>query len=147
MTKYIGQGTQLWVGATMAAVTATVQVAGIKEITPPTWSRGAVDVSDHDITDNHKQYLPEVLADNSDLSLTINYDPGDTVDALLETLKAEKGDRYFEIRFPFMTPNKKKHSFRAFLTEVGAATPLNEQMTRSITLKANGAVSAAATYV
>lgn len=134
----IGMGTLIRVGATMAAITATVALARARNVTPPPYSRDAVDVTSLDSPGHTREFMPGLI-DRGDCTLEILWVPGDPTDDVIREMMAERETRLIEVSFPQIASPVPTCSFRAFLTgyEPGGVTPEGE-MTASITLKVTG---------
>ena len=132
-------GMEFWVGANEAASTATVQVAGIAEITPPEQSRDSIDISTHG-SGGVREFLPGPLLDNGEITLDLNWIPGDATDDVLVAMLGEDGSRFFEIRCVQLT-TPQKYSGRGFVTSKSPSTPMEDKMTCSVTLKVTGALT------
>lgn len=132
----IGYGVTLMVGATTAAVTATVLLGGLTNVPPPSFSREAIEVTNQSSPDATKEYIPG-LRDPGELSMELNWEPGNATDDVLQTMTDENAPRYFEEVFTQVTPNRIV-SFYAFLTGYEPGVPVEGKMTATITLRVTG---------
>lgn len=136
MSGEIGYGASLKVGATTAAITATVTLAGITSCPPPPFSRDSVDVTHMGSPNGVREFIPG-LADFGEISLELNWIPSSATDDVFRELQGEMDARLFEISFTQVTPTV-TCSFRAFLTGYEAGVPMEDKMTASVTLKVTG---------
>jgi hypothetical protein len=132
----IGYATVLKVGATPAAVTATVVFAGITSITPPPFARNMVDVTHMSSPDATMEYIAG-LNDPGDMSMDINWVAGNATDDEILELTTETEPRLFEILFDQLTP-KRTCTFRALLSGYEQGAPLDDKMTAAVTFKVTG---------
>lgn len=137
----LGYGTQIRVGVNTAATTATVLLAGAKEIPAPPFTRDLQDITNMSSPNGYREFLPG-MKDGGELSLTLIWYPGGPTDLIIEAMKSETAARVFEVKFTQVTPNR-AFTFSAFLTGAEPAVPVDGAMEMSITLKITGNVVAA----
>lgn len=132
----IGYLAQLWVGADEAATTATVQLAKLTNITPPEMSVDALETTSLDGTDYVREFMPGLI-DPGEVGIDMNWDPGMATEDVIVTMLTGRETRYFEIRYPQMTPSV-DYGGRGFFTSFAKGPSIDEVMTASATLKAAG---------
>ncbi|MDR7125501.1 phage tail tube protein [Pseudotabrizicola sp. 4114] len=133
MTTDIGFQTEVLVGTNIAAVTATVLLAGLKAVTPPALSRGEADITAMGEPDFLKQFIPG-LTDPGELPLELNWLPDSDAEELLREMFAERQSRLIMIRFNMVTP-RVTCSFRGFLRERTPTVPMEDGMTCAATFR------------
>lgn len=128
----ISYAVQLWVGATEAATTATVQIAGITSVSPPPLSADKVDVTHQDSPDWLREYMPGLL-DQGDIPLELKWTPGMAAEDTIRAMMTGRETRYMEVRFTGMA-TAVKYGGRAFFTsfEPSAGAP-GDELTASAT--------------
>ena len=127
MTTDIGYQTDVLVGANLAAVTATVVLAGLTSVTPPALTRDEYERTAMGGTDFLRQFGPSLI-DPGELTVELNWLPNAPTEVLLRDMFAERSGRLIMIRFRMVTPNV-TCSFRAFLRERSPAVPMDDKMT------------------
>ncbi|MFJ9382029.1 phage tail tube protein, partial [Streptomyces sp. NPDC101455] len=60
-----------------------VAVANISDVSGPSRSRDAIEVTAHDSPDNYREFV-KGLKDGGEVEITINYDPGDVTHQALD---------------------------------------------------------------
>lgn len=138
MTEAVhGQGIQLRVGATPAAVTATILLGGLTDIPPPTITRGFIDVTAHDSPQGYREFIPD-LKDPGEMSCSLNWTPGNATDDELLAMSEEEEPRLFVMTFPQVTPIK-TCTFRALLTNFERTGGADDgQLKATISLRVTG---------
>lgn len=139
MTTDIGYLTDVLVGANLAAVTATVLLAGVTNVTPPALMRDEFERTAMGGTDFMKLFGPS-LVDPGELQLELNWLPNAATETLMREMFAERTGRLMMIRFKMVTPNP-TCSFRAWLKERGPAVPMDDKMTCSATFRLETAMT------
>lgn len=132
----LGHGIQIRVGADTAASTATILLGGVTDIPAPPFSRGFVDVTAHDSPGGYREFIAD-LKDPGEVSLTLNWTPGNATDDVLMAMMAEDVPRVFEITYPHVTPAR-LCTFEALLTGFEPSGQVEGALTASITLRVSG---------
>lgn len=132
MAKYTGFGTILRREDTPASGTFTA-IGQIINITPPQYSRDAIDVTDQDSADGYKESIGG-LCDAGNISIELNYDPA-MHNSLLDDLDTAAAIKY-ELELP-TTPAKTATLF-AVLTGFAASTPFDGKATATLEWKVSG---------
>ena len=132
----IGYGIQLWIGASPAATTATIKFAEILSFTPPNLSVDEVETTSNDSPDHMREFIPGLI-DPGEASFEFNFIPGNAGETLIREMMIGREVRYMEIRYTQLSP---VHVFggRGFFKEFTPATPIDDRMTGSATLRASG---------
>lgn len=110
-----------------------VPFAEVTEQTPPATSRDSVDFSHFGSPDLHREFKPG-WSDAGEMTLTYNLVPGLMDDAVIATHMATRMVEPWRIVYP----NGAKLDFKAFATNHERATPMDDKMTGSATLKVTG---------
>lgn len=131
----LGYGVVLMVGATTAAVTATVHLGGLTNVPPPPFNRDQVDVTNQD-SPGSREFIPG-LADFGEVSMELNWVPGNATDLVLQEMTDEDEPRLFTSTFTQVTPNR-ICTFSAYLTSFEPGVPIDDKMSAAITLKITG---------
>ena len=129
----IGYGTTLLVGATTAAITATVALAGVRDTNWPPFSRDMVDITSQDSPLRMKQYLPG-LREPGDLTIDLLFDAVSATDTVLRAMQSELSTRLFVMTFTQQTVSRTA-TFRALLVSYDGAVPYAGEMTASATFR------------
>lgn len=132
----LGYGVELRGGATSAATTATVLLAGLTSCPPPPYSCDTVDVT-HLTSPNGAREFILGLTDRGEVSFELNWVPGNATDEYFRAMQADKESRLFEISFTQVDPVEKL-TFSGLLTGYEISTPIDDKMSASVTLKVTG---------
>lgn len=132
----LGYGVSLKVGATTAATEATVVLGGLTNIPPPPFSRDSVDVTNQSSPDMTKEYIPGLI-DPGEISMELNWEPGNATDVVLLAMLGENAPRVFEQAYSQVTPAR-ICTFNAFLTNYEPGVPIDDRMTASVTFRVTG---------
>jgi len=89
--------------------------------------------------DQHMERIPTLL-ESSDISLELNYLPGDTTQTNLRNDVMNRTLRNFQITIP---GSSRVVSFSAFVSQIGPAFPHDGKMTQNVTLAPNGKITIA----
>lgn len=89
--------------------------------------------------DQHMERIPTLL-ESSDISLELNYLPGDTTQTNLRNDVMNRTLRNFQITIP---GSSRVVSFAAFVSQIGPAFPHDGKMTQNVTLAPNGKITIA----
>ena len=108
-----------------------VPVAEVVSITPPGWTREAIDVTHLASDDGYKEFIAG-MKEAGDASLTLNFVPSAT-DVLVTAFAASTGN--YQIIFP----NGVQLDFAGIVTQYEIGELSNEKMSATLTIKASGA--------
>ena len=103
---------------------------------PPPFSREAIEVTNQSSPDATKEFIPGLI-DPGEVSMELNWEPGNATDVVLMAMAEESGPRYFEEVFTQVTPNR-KCAFYGFLTAYEPGVPLDGKMTANLTMRVTG---------
>lgn len=125
----IGYGADIGIGAGSPVVYTSL--GEVFEITPPEKTRGTVDVTHYQSPDSFREFLP-TLKEGGDWGFGLHYIPA--VSDALETAFDAGGVVPFEVT----APNGIRIHFEGIITSLGSAMPLDDKLTRSVTIKVSG---------
>lgn len=132
----IGYGMQLWVAADEAAVTATVKLAEITNLTPPALEASEVETTHTDSPNAIRQFIPG-LSDPGSLEVEMNWAPESATDTLIRDMMFGRETRYMEIRFTQYSPEV-VFGGRGFFMSYTPGAPLDDRMTATANVRAAG---------
>lgn len=132
----IGYGT-LFASGNGASPEVFTTLGEVTAITPPGWSRDTVDATHEQSPGAHREFIAG-LADAGEVSMDINFVPGNAAAAALEAEKALTGSSTL-INRRITFPDGSYMSFAAILTAVEPDAPIDDKMSASVTLKVSGA--------
>ncbi len=130
-----GQGAQFKRFDTSVSPNAYVQVAGLIDLEDVSMSRGAVDTSLMDQTSSYMTSEAATLIDPGELSVTLEWAPSDAGQTNLQSDFESASNQSYQILYPDGTT----FDFSGHITTWGKATPKEDRITRSVTLKISGA--------
>lgn len=107
-------------------------LAEITDITLPESDRPAIDVSHTASPNKRRQFIPSDLVDEGQLEVELNYDES-------EEPPIDDPAELVTVTFPSGTVK----TFMGFLTNAGAAAPLDDRMTQNVTIKVDGKITTA----
>jgi len=96
-----------------------------------------VDATHMESADAHMEKIPTLL-EAAEVSLELNYLPGDTTQNNLRNDMLNRTLRNFQITIP---GSSKVVAFSAFVTQAGPAFPVDGKMTQNITLTPTGKIT------
>ncbi|MFN4176423.1 phage tail tube protein [Phenylobacterium sp.] len=126
----IGHTTTFYVETTAGSSPSFTKLGEVTAISPPGATTDAVDVTHMESADGIREFIPG-LTDPGEVSLTLNWIPGDTTD---DFILAWSDKRACKIRFP----NGVTWTFDGFKTSFQPDTPMDDKMTAELTVKASG---------
>ena len=139
MTTDIGYQTDVLVGTNVAAVTASVLLAGATSVTPPALSRDEFEKTGMGGVSFLREFGPSLI-DPGELAMELNWLPNAATETLLREMFTERQGRLIQIRFKMVTPNP-TCTFRAFLRERSPSVPMEDKMTCSVTFRLETAMT------
>lgn len=131
----IGYGT-LFASGNGAAPEVFTTLAEVTNITPPGWARDTVDASHEQSPGAHREFIAG-LADAGEVTLDINYVPGNSASAALEAEKALTGSSA-AINRRITFPDGSYMIFVGILTGFEPDAPIDDKMSASVTFKVSG---------
>lgn len=125
-------------GAKFEVLTATgpdvwTRIGELNDLQPPEISRDTHDATHYESDDGYREFIPG-LKDGGEATIEYNLIPGGTTDDQVQTLMDDDDLQKFRVVFP----NAAKLTFDGFVTTVGRATPMDDKMTGSATIKVSG---------
>lgn len=139
MAGYLGHETVLKRGDG-ASSESFVEIADIIGIAPPAMSRDSVETTKHNTTDRYRTFIPG-LRDGGEVTLQIQYDPTNTGHGDLYDDFNDDVAHNYQVVLPASIGET--WSFSGFLTAMSEETPIDDRVTRSITIKVSGKPSLA----
>ncbi|TQE35475.1 phage tail tube protein [Streptomyces ipomoeae] len=135
-------GTQFKRDSTGAGVFVTI--ANVDDISGPGRSREAIEVTAHDSPDQYREFV-KGLKDGGEVTLTINYDPGDNTHSALDADFEEKDLRDYQVVILPGDPDEHTWEFSGLITDLSDEFPHDDKMTREVTVKISGKPTLTAT--
>lgn len=135
-------GTQLKRDSTGAG--AFVAIANVGDIEGPGRSREAIEVTTHDSPDRHREFV-KGLMDGGEVSVKINFDPGDSSHQALDADFEEDDLRAYQIVLLPGTADEQTWEFSALITDLSDSFPVEDKMERDVTFKVSGKPAMTAT--
>ncbi len=112
-------------------------IANVSDISGPSRSREAIEVTAHDSPNKYREFIPG-LKDGGEVEITLNYDPGDASHgALDEDFESDDLHAYQLVILPG-TEDEHTWDFEALITDLGDAYPTDDKMERTVTFKISG---------
>jgi predicted secreted protein len=121
-------------GATPTEVFTTI--ANVTNISGPSRSRETIDVTAHDSPEQWMEFIGG-LKDGGEVSLDINYDPGETTHDLDDDFD-DTAPRNYKIVILPDTDDEHTWSFSGVMTGLEDEFPYDDKMGRSMTIKVSG---------
>lgn len=112
-------------------------ISEIKTFSGPTGSAAVIDVTDLSSTAKEKRMG---LADEGQLSFTINYIPDNTQHSLLRTQRASREETNFKMVFTDDSPST-TWSFSAFVTGFAVSGAVDNVVEATVTLEITGSIT------
>lgn len=138
LTGYAGLGAQLQRGdGALPEVFTTIPGCG--DITGPGKSRDTIETTSLDSTGGYRTFITG-LRDGGEISCDMNWLGDDPTQLALETDFADNDATNYQLVFPF-TPLHETFSFAGFVTKLDMAVPMNDKITRALTIKITGPVT------
>ena len=125
----IGYGSTFAIGDGGGPETFTA-VAEVTSITPPNYSRDAVDVTHMNSDDTFREYIAGLM-DAGEVQIELNYIPNAS-DVLIAALEAGKQN------YQITMPNSVTFTFAAVMTDFSLQAPNEDKLTASATFKVSG---------
>ena len=137
-SAYFGQGAQLQI-SDMAVTPVFTTIHGVGSISGPGMTRDTIDTTSHSSPGGRREYIGG-LRDSDEVTADINWvwdDPGQTA---LEDAYDGDDPVTFRIVYPFTELNE-TDEFTGIVTSLSKATPIDDKVTASLTIKITGAVT------
>lgn len=123
---------------------AFVAVANISDVSGPSRSREAIEVTAHDSPDKYREFV-KGLKDGGEVEITINYDPGDTTHQALDADFEEDDLRDYQVVVLPGKDDEHTWEFSGLITDAGDEFPYDDKMERKVTFKISGKPTLSAT--
>ncbi|MCM1974007.1 phage tail tube protein [Streptomyces sp. G1] len=114
-----------------------VTVANVSDLSGPSRQRDAIEVTAHDSPDQYREFV-KGLKDGGEVSVTINYDPGETTHAALDADFEENDLRDYQLVILPGAADEHTWDFSALITDISDAFPVDDRMEREVTFKISG---------
>jgi hypothetical protein len=132
----IGYGITLAVSDVSPATTPVNTIGEVMNFTPPSPTRDIIDVTSGSSANMTREFIAG-LVDPGEATFDLIWDLGDAKDVILRAISTERTPRTYRATFAQYTPSK-TITFLAFMTGYERATPLDDKMTATVTLKVTG---------
>lgn len=114
-----------------------VAVANISDVSGPSRSREAIEVTAHDSPDKYREFV-KGLKDGGEVEITINYDPGDVTHQALDDDFEEDDLRDYQVVILPGKDDEHTWQFSGLITDLGDEFPYDNKMERKCTFKISG---------
>lgn len=135
---YFGLGIELRIGDGAGPEVFTV-IPGCRSFTGPGKTRDTVDVTAHDAPNGYRQFISG-LRDGGEVTFDLNWLFDDPAQQALEDSFDSDDTTNFQMAFP-QAASDNLLTFAAFVTDMGWAGPVDDAVTRSVTLKVTGPIT------
>ncbi|MDO7841079.1 phage tail tube protein [Sphingomonas immobilis] len=136
-TAQIGYGTRFYMMATSGA-SALTKVAEVTSVSLPNEQIAEVEVTHYESPGRTREFIPG-LNDAGEITIGINWHPGDATDAMIVTAKADGAVRTMRVVTP-PGDDSQMYSFPGFVKGFERTTPIDDRMTATVTIRVAGAV-------
>ncbi|MER6603910.1 phage tail tube protein [Streptomyces parvus] len=114
-----------------------VSIANVTDISGPSRSREAIEVTAHDSPDSYREFI-KGLKDGGEVEITLNYDPGAATHAALDADFEEDDLRSYQLLLLPGEADEHTWEFSALITDLEDAYPTEDKMERTATFKISG---------
>lgn len=114
-----------------------VTIANVSDISGPSRSREAIEVTAHDSPDQYREFV-KGLKDGGEIVVTINYNPGNTTHSALDADFEEDTLRNYRVVLLPGEADTKTWTFAGLITDIGDEFPIDDRMEREVTFKVSG---------
>jgi predicted secreted protein len=118
----------------MASTPTFVAVANVTNLGGPGLSRSTSDVTAHDSPDQYMEFIGS-LKDGGEVSMDINWDPGDSTHANLLADFEDTSPRDYKLVFP---GDLAEWDFKAIMTGFDPSYPTDDKIEASVSFKITG---------
>jgi predicted secreted protein len=116
---------------------AFVTIASVSDGDGPNESRESIETTAHDSPNQYREFV-KGLKDPGDANITINWDPGNLTHQVLRGDFQEKAMRDYRIVFLPGDLDEATVTFRAMITDMGIAFPIDDKFEQELTFKISG---------
>jgi predicted secreted protein len=128
-------GTQFLRDSTGAG--AYVAIASVADGDGPNISRESIDTTTHDSPGGWREFV-KGLKDGGDANITLNYSPRQLTHKALRADLEEKELRSYRIVFLPGDVDQESVTFKAMITDLGHAWPVDDKLEQDVTFKISG---------
>jgi predicted secreted protein len=121
-----------------------VKIANVSDLSGPEREREAIEVTAHDSPDQYREFV-KGLKDGGEVSITLNYNPGDSGHKALDADFEEDGLRDYQVVLLPGDADEHTWEFSALITSLGDSFPVDDRMEREVTVKISGKPTLTAT--
>jgi len=121
-----------------------VAIANVPDISGPSRSREAIEVTAHDSPDQYREFV-KGLKDGGEVEITINYDPGEATHQALDDDFEEHDLRDYQVVVLPGEADEHTWEFSGLITDLGDEFPHDDKMERTVTFKISGKPTLTAT--
>lgn len=136
----IGYGTQFLMQATAAAAGLT-KLGEVTNVTMPNEQISEVEATHYESPGRAREFIPG-LSDAGEITVELNWVPGDATDKLIAAAKADGKVRTMRVVTP-PDDTQQMYSFPGFIRGYERALPMDDRLTATITIRIAGAVTQA----
>jgi len=123
---------------------ALVKVANLQTATPPQGTRETIDVTNHDSAGDAREFMAGLL-DNGEGSCTIDHNPGDASDLLVQEAFTSGDLLAFEFRLNTPAGGKRAIAGTGIITAYSPGeVAIDDKMSASLSIKASGIITMSA---
>lgn len=119
-------------------------IGNVSDISGPTRAREAIEVTAHDSPFQYREFV-KGLKDGGEVSLTINYDPGNGTHQALHADYEERPLRTYQLVILPGEADEYTWEFAALITAMEEAYPVDDRMELTATFKLSGKPTLTAT--
>lgn len=121
-----------------------VVVANVSDISGPSRSREAIEVTAHDSPNKYREFI-KGLKDGGEVEITLNYNPGVATHAALDADFEEDDLRDYQVVILPGDADEHTWEFAGLITDLGDEYPTDDKMERTATFKISGKPTLTAT--
>lgn len=114
-----------------------VTIANVSDISGPSRSREAIEVTAHDSPNQYREFV-KGLKDGGEVTITINYDPGNTTHSALDADFEEDTLRNYRVVVLPGEADEATWAYSGLITAIGDEFPFDDRMEREVTFKISG---------
>lgn len=119
-------------------------IANVSDLAGPSRSREAIEVTAHDSPHQYREFV-KGLKDGGEVTLTLNYDPGESTHTALDADFEEDELRNYQIIVLPGEADEHTWTFSGLITDLSDSFPVDDRMEREVTFKISGKPTLAAT--
>lgn len=119
-------------------------IANVSDLSGPSRAREAIEVTAHDSPDQYREFV-KGLKDGGEVTITINYDPGNATHADLDADFEEDDLRDYQVIVLPGEADEHTWQFSGLITSIGDEFPVDDRMEREVTFKVSGKPTLTAT--